>query len=115
MATGCSNRKKRPLFNQSQGQLVDVLQLGSDGGSSLYQVQLNGNPDTDLHMTPYDDSTAQVRLIHNGAMLNSCVIRTVGDNWRKEAHRRVEVMLKKHYRDGAIVTWHTRGPDIEQE
>lgn len=93
------------------GPSVAVLQFASDGGSSLYQVQVNGRPDTELHMSPYDDQSAMVRLISSipgGAALDGVLIRIVGDGWVAEAHRRVGEMLIKFY-PGAIVTWFTKG------
>lgn len=93
------------------GPSIAVLQFAADGGNSLYQVQVNGRPDTELHMSPYDDQTAMVRLIGSvpGAdALDRVIIRVVGDGWVAEAHRRVGEMLIKCY-PGAIVTWFTKG------
>lgn len=91
------------------GPSIAVLQFAADGGNSLYQVQVNGRPDTELHMSPYDEQSAMVRLLgKNHSTLDRVLIRIVGDGWVAEAHRRVGEMLIQFY-PGAIVTWFTKG------
>lgn len=112
MAIGDCLAKRQKKLSHDMGPMVHVLQLGSDGGNSLYQVQVNGVPSAELFMNPQDDQSARVRLHSDNKILDDVLIRTIGDGWVAESHKRVNEMLLRYY-PGAIVEWHTRGNNVE--
>lgn len=109
--TSCSTIKKRLLHDL--GPEIHILQLASDGGSSLYQVQVNGIPEGELHMETLDSGYfALVRYERKGERLGHVRINIVEEGWLFKAHRIIEEMLRAHY-SNASIGWYTRGANVE--
>jgi hypothetical protein len=89
------------------------MEIVSDGGSSLYQIQVNGVPDGELHLEHFDSGEfASVAYEQFGKVINGITVATVEKGWWLKARKDVEKFLGGYYRD-AIVNWYTRGAYIE--
>jgi hypothetical protein len=92
--------------------MVDVLQIGSDGGTSLYLVKVNEIPRFELHMIPLDSPVAsyevQLRPVSSKAIIDRIEIRALGELWKHTARIQVAFMLQRRH-PNAVVSWYTRG------
>lgn len=92
---------------------IQIMEIVSDGGSSLYQIQVNGVPDGQLQLE--HDATgdfASVVYKQLGNVINGILVATAEKGWWWKARKDVEQFLGNYYRD-AIVNWYTRGAYVE--
>lgn len=101
-----------PLVNPAAPD-VAVLQVASDGNSSLYQVQVNAVPVAELQMEVLCGHSALVELRRDGIWIDEVLIANPLVNGElHNAHLEIAYMLRRHY-PNANVTWHTRGLNVE--
>jgi hypothetical protein len=107
----CPARKRR--LSHDVGPDIQIMEIVSDGGFSLYQVAVNGVPDGELHLQHLDSrDLASVVWEQAGNVINGVLVATAEIGWWLKARKDVEKFLEGFYRD-AIIRWYTKGAYVE--
>lgn len=94
---------------RKRNSVLDVLQIGSDNGESLYQVKWNDVPVAELHMMIKGwTALVELRLISTAEFIDSVFVSVRGPDWVRAAHTRVASMLNRHF-PARAVRWSTWG------